>query len=860
MTANASTSTTLPIEAVKQPILDALQSSAAIILSAPPGAGKSTCLPLWLLQSQRFAQQKIIMLQPRRIAAKSVASRLAQQLGEKVGGTVGYRMRNDSKVSNNTRLEVVTEGILTRLIQHDNELAGVGLIIFDEFHERSIHADLAFALALDVQQGLRDDLTLLLMSATLDNQYLAKFLPQATVLGCEGKSYPIDISYHAPGNERNWRQHAVSVIRQQANIESGSILVFLPGTADIRFIFNALLGQLANDIDLHALYGDLDIKQQQQAIAKSEMGRRKIVLATNIAETSLTIDGISMVIDSGYEKIAQFNSDSLINELRQQKISKASAIQRAGRAGRLQAGRCIRLYANEDFQRRVEHSRSEISQADLLPLTIEVASWGVAQYQQLNFLELPRAVSEQQNWQALQALEIVDGNNRLTTHGNQVAQLPCHPRFAHMLIKALKIVSDDAKVVKNVQGLLSLACLLAAMLEERDILKRERAFNESDIRSRLYQLAGSVKRKASNIEYRIIQQARNLAAKLSHLHPRRVSLSLNDNDWPMEYCGLFLAFAYPERIAMVRNSQSSYLCANGKGANLADEDTLRGEPFLACAVLQSYQQKLQIRLTAPLQEQHIYQYFNAQISRHERLSYDEKQQRISSETQTRLGSIILSRQPSQSKLSAEKLTRLWCDYIQRKGLTILKFNAIALNLLSRIRWLNQYFEDLPLPKFADRELLLNIADWLGPYLFDVKKLSQLQQLNFYDILYNSLTFEQQQLLMRWAPKSYTSPVGREFSYQYSEQPHPKLALPMQQVYGLSSSPSVANGQVAVLLELLSPARRPIQLTQDLARFWQGSYKDVQKDMKSNYPKHFWPDDPANAQATTKLKKHLLKDN
>mgnify|MGYP005989912425 CR=1 FL=1 len=830
----------------------ALGTHSSIILSAPPGAGKSTQLPLWLLATKQYQDKKIIMLQPRRIAAKSVATRLAQQLGESVVDSVGYRMRNDTKVSKNTRLEIVTEGILTRLIQNDNELTDVGLIIFDEFHERSIHADLAFALSLDIQQGLRDDLQLLLMSATLDNEYLAKFLPEAKTLACEGRSYPIDVTYNAANIERNWRQHAISVIRHHALNETGSILVFLPGTGDIRFIFDALFEQLPTDIDLFALYGDLDIKQQQQAISPASNGRRKLVLATNIAETSLTIDGISMVIDSGYEKVARFNHETLTNELSLQKISKASAVQRAGRAGRVQAGKCVRLYANEDFQRRAQHSASEISQADLLPLTIDVANWGVSKYSQLSFLELPVNAREQQNWQSLQALDIVNSDNKLTKHGQLVANFPCHPRFAHMMIKALDVVADNASQIHC----LSLACILAAMLEERDIFNRERATDNSDIHTRLYQISQSHKGRASGIESRIIKQANSLAKKLNNLSSVKFSLSLNDNDWPMNYCGLLLAFAYPERISMARKSTGSYLCANGKGAELSSNDKLNGEPFLVCAKLHNYQQKSQITLASVIDEYHIYQYFNSHINVADVLSYDERQQKINSEKQTRLFNLILKQESANTAINSETLTALWCDFIRQKGLSILKLNAQAQNLIARVRWLNKYCDELELADFSEQALLDNLETWLGPYVYDVKKLAQLQKLDFKEILNNSLEFEQQKIVKKWAPVSYKSVLGTEFVYTYSDQPQPKLSLPLQQVYGLNDSPYVANGKVAVLLELLSPAKRPIQVTQDLARFWQGSYKDVQKDMKANYPKHYWPDDPANAQPTNKTKKHI----
>lgn len=797
------------------------------------------------------------MLQPRRIAAKTVAIRLAHLLGESVGQSVGYRMRNDTKVSKNTRLEVVTEGILTRIIQQDNELSQVDLIIFDEFHERSIHADLAFALALDIQQGLRDDLSLLLMSATLDNEALIRFLPDAAVLSTEGRSFPVDITYQPFKVERQWRQHIISVIRQQSTLELGSMLVFLPGTADIRFICNALDGQLDNNVDVFGLYGDLDIKQQQQAISASPKGRKKIVLATNIAETSLTIDGITLVIDSGFEKVAKFNNDSLINELKQQKTSKASATQRAGRAGRLQPGRCIRLYSLEDFQRRQEHSSSEISQADLLPLTIEVSRWGVTQFEQLHFLEYPNRVSEIRNWQTLHALEIVDEKNRLTQQGQLMAGFSCHPRFAHMLVKSVAV----AKASADLSACLSMTCLLAALLEERDILNRDLAINDANVITRLQVLASTEVNRRTPLQYRIVQQAKVLGVALTKALNIHFTFNLNDHHWPLELCGLLLAFAYPERIAMIRDKSPSYRFSNGKGANLADDDALVFEPFLGVAQLHQHtfldrSKGLKISLAASLNEAHIYQYFKEQIHDVDVLVYDDKQQKIISEKHTKLQHLVLNKEVSNTPINAASLTNLWCEYIQHKGLETLKIANNANSLIARVSWLNKHFNELGFPDFSESGLLNSINDWLGPYLYDVKKLSQLQKLNFYEILHNSLSFDLQKLLKLWAPKTYQSCVGKQFHYIYGVEQQPRLALPMQQVYGLSTSPVVANGQVAVLLELLSPAGRPIQVTQDLARFWQGSYKDVQKDMKGRYPKHYWPDDPANAQATTKTKKYI----
>ncbi|WP_068547800.1 ATP-dependent helicase HrpB [Thalassotalea crassostreae] len=843
----------LPINSIKEALLNAIEQQSSVILSAPPGAGKSTMLPLWLLQNSTYRSQKIIMLQPRRIAAKSVAIRLAEQLGESVGNTVGYRMRNDTKVSQNTRLEVVTEGILTRMIQQDNELSDVGLIIFDEFHERSIHADLAFALTLDVQQGLRDDLKILLMSATIDNQYLQSFLPDAISLSCEGRSFAVEIDYQSPKLDREWRNHALSVVKHQTKVQQGSILVFLPGISDIKFLYNNLIEQLPNDVDVYPLFGNLTIKEQQQAIAPSVQGRRKIVLATNIAETSLTIDGITMVIDSGLEKVAQFDNDSLINQLKLQKTSKASSIQRSGRAGRIQPGQCIRLYSQEDYSRRQEHSESEIKQADLLPLTMEVARWGVTSFKQLNFLELPSSIDEQRNWHLLKTLDAIGDNNSLTDHGISLSTFSCHPRFAHMLLNAIHLFQQN-KVDKQ---LLCVACLMAALLEERDINRYQSDYSNVDLTHRLHQLvtALTTNRSKNPLINRILQQAEQLARQVKSVLGIPYSLSLTEASWPLDMVGVLLAYAYPERIAKLANN-GNYLCANGKGALLKDDDKLFLSEFLVCSSLHSYQQKLHIQMAAFISVEQINEYFAKHITEKNVLLFDDRKQRIISEQQTCLQSIVLTRKPATANLTAEALTSLWCDYIRKKGLQVVNYNLATEKLLTRLRWLNSFVDEIALDDFSESNLLASLEYWLAPYLNNVKTLNQLRALNFHDILFNSLDYSIQQSISVLAPKHYVSPTGRSFDYIYGCDPQPKLSLPMQQVYGLSDSPSVANGAIKALLELLSPAGRPIQITQDLARFWQGSYKEVQKDMRSRYPKHYWPDNPASAVATNKTKKNM----
>ncbi|QBY04743.1 ATP-dependent helicase HrpB [Thalassotalea sp. HSM 43] len=839
-----------PVTNIKTELLNTLTSTNTIILSAPPGAGKSTVLPLWLLPLPQFADKKIIMLQPRRLATRSVAQRLAQMLNEPLGKTVGYQMRGDSKVSKETRLLVVTEGILTRMILDDNELADVGLIIFDEFHERSIHADLGLALARDVQLGLRDDLTLLLMSATIDNVYLQQCLPDAKYLTSAGKSYPVEMHYQPVVGNKRLLDHLAKVIVEQCQTNAGSSLVFLPGSGEINTLAELLTDRLPTQYQLHCLFGDLSLAEQRQAIAPSPAGMHKVVLATNIAETSITIDGVTLVIDAGLEKVASYDVQTLSNRLNLQQISKASAVQRSGRAGRVAPGRCIRVYSKENFERRMEHSASQISQSDLLPLTLDVARWGVHEFKQLQFVELPPESSEKQCWQLLQELQIVDQQRRLTSHGQNVAKLATHPRYGHMLLSAPTIDGNDGQ-------LLSLACILASLLEERDIVSRNAA--NSDIRNRLYMLLSAEQRHKSAINKRILQSAQRLYQALrrilgEHLIPDK--MCLQEAQLPIDKTGLLLAFAYPERISKARNQDTKYLTANGKGLELDPVDSLTGQPFLLVARVFNRQQRLQVELAAPLQLDDIMRYFPHLQQKQQTTYYDQKKQRIVSESQHRLGQILLSSTQLNDKATAVDYAEVWLDHIGRNGLSVLRFDDKCQSLLTRLRWLHTHFPDSGYPDVSEAALLAQLNQWLAPYIDNITSVKALQGLNFHDILLNTLDYPQQQALSLWVPKYYISPLGRKFAYQYGEFLEPKVALPMQQVYGLDSSPKVANGRVNVVLELLSPAGRPIQITKDLGRFWQGSYGQVQKDMKANYPKHYWPDDPANAKPTNKTKKHI----
>jgi len=850
--------TPLPIEAIKTHFCQTLIDNPTVILSAPPGAGKSTCLPLWLLNLNELSNKKIYLLQPRRLAVKNIATYLANQLNEPVGKTVGYRLRNETKVSKNTRLEVITEGILTQIIQHDAELSNCALVVFDEFHERSLQGDLAFALTRDIQQGLRDDLKILLMSATLDTDYLSKALPDAIMVASKGRNYPVDITYNAPVNVQRWRVHAINVIKHHAVEHQGSTLVFLPGIADIRFIAQALSSDVLDDLLLCPLFGDLTLKQQQQAIEPCQSGKRKLVLATNIAETSLTIEGVSLVIDCGLEKMASYDSASLMNKLVQKRIAKASAIQRAGRAGRLMAGKCIRLYAKDDFERRPDQSINDIQQADLLPTLIEVARWGVNTLADLPLLELPTRIKEQQAWLELNSLAIIDQHNRLTKHGEQVAQLPCHPRFAHMLLCANTIIAKELPQ-KNAQQLTVLACIITALLEDRDILPNEHSRFDCNLEHRVTQLLAQW-HKPYGVLANIIKQVKNLAKKM-----KLTGLdSLVNINMDLEKTGLLLAYAYPERVAKARGALGDFICANGKGVTVNNQDALAGESFLVIADLMQYQGVLQVRLAARIDLSQIEQVFSEKILEQEVAIFDDVSGRIMARSQTKLAALMLREKITKNTLTTASIAKMWCDIVKQKGLGFLNWQEKDLALRARWQWLNRYFAKYNLPDISDKALIASLTDWFFPFVGEIKSTAKLAKVDLSSMLLSQLDYQQQQVLKQAAPRVYIGPTGRHCPICYSTEKSPKVSLPMQELYGCIQTPHVGdingNGGIPLLLELLSPAQRPIQITQDLAQFWQGSYKAVQKDMKSNYPRHFWPDDPVNAEPTNKVKRHLKKQN
>ncbi|MCO4797911.1 MAG: ATP-dependent helicase HrpB [Colwelliaceae bacterium] len=830
----------LPIDQIKTDFIKALHQHVTLILSAEPGAGKSTRLPLWLLENSSKITGKIYLLQPRRVAAKNIAIYLASQIGETVGQSVGYRLRNESKVSKNTRLEVITEGILVQLMQEDPELADTSLIIFDEFHERSLQADLAFGLARDIQQSLREDLTLLLMSATLASDELNKALPDAFVMQTTGRSFPVTVDYIPIKNIRTWRDQTASVIKQTLQAHQGSILVFLPSSGDIRNLASAL-SELENEqLLICPLYGDLSLAEQQQAIQPSH-NRKKIVLATNIAETSLTIEGINIVIDSGLEKVAIYDESTLTNKLVQRNIAKSSAIQRMGRAGRLSAGHCIRLYNEEEFQRRALQSGLAIHQADILPVVIEAARWQVSQLSDIPLLDLPNDVIENNAWQTLININVVDEKRKLTSHGEQVVKLPCHARFAHMIIQAKALEQQHQN-----KGLTYLACLLAALLEERDILPLEQARGNSEISQRIRLLLSNSK----NYKHRqILAQANKLAVKVKCKPLPNL---------PLDNIGVLVYLAYPERLLKRRTNNGEYLASYGKGVTIDEQDALLNEQYLVAAHLTQFKQQLQVRLAAVINIDQLLEWGLVKTSTEDILNYNEKSGRIKASRQKKIGAIVVDEKLEKSLFDNEKVYLIWKMQLEKFGLTYLNLQKDDQNLLLRWQWINLTQTESDLPDVSEQSLISNASIWLQPYTSNITSKAQLSKLNVSEMLLSMLDYQQRQLLNELAPCFYTGPTGRKCAIRYSLEQSPIVSLHMQEVYGMKSSPTVGfgNTQINLTVELLSPAKRPIQVTSDLAGFWQGSYKDVQKDMKSQYPKHYWPDDPANAQATNKTKRHI----
>ncbi|AGB10784.1 ATP-dependent helicase HrpB [Vibrio parahaemolyticus] len=819
----------LPIEAVMPQLLTAVKHQHQVILKAAPGAGKSTYFPLQLIQNQ-VVTGKVIMLEPRRLAARNIARYLAEQLGEQVGQRVGYRVRGETKVSASTQLEIVTEGVMTRMIQNDPELDGVDLLIFDEFHERSIHADTALALSLEVQEALRDDLKLVVMSATLDQEALQSLLPEACYIESEGRSFAVETRYAPLTANDHLPTVMAKNIESLMNKESGSLLAFLPGVAAIKQV-QERLSHLPDDVEVCPLYGQLSFTEQQKAISPAEKGKRKVVLATNIAETSLTIEGIRLVVDSGLERVARFDLKNGLTRLEQTRIAQSSAIQRAGRAGRIEEGICVRLYSESQLKQQPQVPQPEILHSDLASLVMELAFWGTTDIHELKWLDIPSAAALQQAKQLLFSLGLITEQGQLTAEGKQAHDLGVEPRAAAMLIKSQ---SHSDKMV-------NVALAAVALIEEPER-------NVTNIAHSLHRwLSGSHPKQSL-----LLKRAQSLAHKLD------TTFSLREVD--EDALPLVLSLAFPDRIAQQRANQfGRFALANGHGAECRPDDMLGGcEYLVAIDLMRSHSNSSQIHLACELDVNILQTTFDSLFSTKEVVDWDEKKGRLVAEKQRKLGQLVIER-VSLPNPGKEKMTQALLTYVRRQGLSSLNWTPAAESLLERIRCAVDWLPEQAWPMFDEASLLDSLDEWLEPYMTSVASVKDLSKINLVEALNARLGWPLNQHLDEWLPEHYQLPTGTKKRIRYQHGHEPVLSVRMQEVFGESTSPTVAIGRKRLVLELLSPAQRPLQVTSDLAAFWNGSYKDVQKEMKGRYPKHVWPDDPANHVATTKTKRQLNND-
>lgn len=819
----------LPIEAVMPQLLTAVKHQHQVILKAAPGAGKSTYFPLQLIQNQ-VVTGKVIMLEPRRLAARNIARYLAEQLGEQVGQRVGYRVRGETKVSAFTQLEIVTEGVMTRMIQNDPELDGVDLLIFDEFHERSIHADTALALSLEVQEALRDDLKLVVMSATLDQEALQSLLPEACYIESEGRSFAVETRYAPLTANDHLPTVMAKNIESLMNKESGSLLAFLPGVAAIKQV-QERLSHLPDDVEVCPLYGQLSFTEQQKAISPAEKGKRKVVLATNIAETSLTIEGIRLVVDSGLERVARFDLKNGLTRLEQTRIAQSSAIQRAGRAGRIEEGICVRLYSESQLKQQPQVPQPEILHSDLASLVMELAFWGTTDILELKWLDIPSAAALRQAKQLLFSLGLITEQGQLTAEGKQAHDLGVEPRAAAMLIKSQ---SHSDKMV-------NVALAAVALIEEPER-------NVTNIAHSLHRwLSGSHPKKSL-----LLKRAQSLAHKLD------TTFSLREVD--EDALPLVLSLAFPDRIAQQRANQfGRFALANGHGAECRPDDMLGGcEYLVAIDLMRSHSNSSQIHLACELDVNILQTTFDSLFSTEEVVDWDEKKGRLVAEKQRKLGQLVIER-VSLPNPGKEKMTQALLTYVRRQGLSSLNWTPAAESLLERIRCAVDWLPEQAWPMFDEASLLDSLDEWLEPYMTSVASVKDLSKINLVEALNARLGWPLNQHLDEWLPEHYQLPTGTKKRIRYQHGHEPVLSVRMQEVFGESTSPTVALGRKRLVLELLSPAQRPLQVTSDLAAFWNGSYKDVQKEMKGRYPKHVWPDDPANHVATTKTKRQLNND-
>lgn len=819
MTTAPTFGTALPIDGVLPALLTALDQGPNAVLVAEPGAGKTTRVPLALLNADWRGDRKILVLEPRRLAARAAARRMASELGEKPGETVGYRVRMETRVSAKTRIEVITEGVFTRLILDDPELTGVAAILFDEFHERSLDGDLGLALALDVQAALRDDLRLLPMSATLDAAGMSRLLGDAPVIESKGRSFPVETRYLGRAPQERIEPQMVRAIRQAVAEETGSVLVFLPGQGEIRRTAEMLDGKLPANCLVAPLYGGLEAKAQDAAIRPAPQGQRKIVLSSAIAQTSLTIEGVRVVIDSGLARVPRYEPQTGLTRLETVRVSRASADQRRGRAGRTEPGVCYRLWDEAQTAALPQAESPEILEADLTGLVLDLAAWGTFDPADLTFADPPPQAAWTEAKSLLQDLHALDGTGRLTEDGKALAKLPLHPRLAHMVIEGAA------------RGLGHTAALIALLLSEPGLGGRD-----PDLRARLQNLRNDKSQRAKDgrqLAERWLKQAGGAG-----------------KDYDPESAGLLLAFAYPDRVAQQRGQTGRFRLANGRGAELEPAHGLAREPFLTIADIQGKAASGRIQLCAPISMDEIEELYAADITEEDEVQLTGdgtlKARRV-----RRYRSVELKSRQIQSA-DPDAVERALITETRRRGVARLPWSNDQKRLKKRVAYARENGAG-DLPDLTDAALTESLEAWLQPYLAGCTSLGAIDAALLGNALAALLPYDASARLDTLAPSHFTAPTGSKVPIDYGAAAGPTLSIRVQELFGLNDHPSVCDGRLPLILELLSPAQRPIQITKDLPGFWAGSWSDVKADMKGRYPKHPWPDDPTVAEATRRAK-------
>jgi ATP-dependent helicase HrpB len=817
----ASLASPLPIDASVPLLRETLARHPSAVLQAPPGAGKTTRVPLTLLEEPWLGGKRIVMLEPRRLAARAAAARMAESLGEEVGGTVGYRVRHDTRIGAHTRVEVVTEGVLSRMVVQDPTLERIGLVVFDEFHERNLSADTGLALTFQSQAVLRPDLRILVMSATLDGAPVAGLLGGAPIVTSEGRAFPVETIYVAPRLGTPLEGVVAGAVRRALDEQSGDILVFLPGAREIRRVSEKLEGVSADVVQLH---GRLPPHLQNRALEPNARGKRRVVLSTSIAETSLTIQGVRVVIDSGLARVPRYSPRTGMTRLATVRVSLASADQRRGRAGRLGPGVCYRLWSAHQERDLPLRATPEILEADLARLALELAAAGVSDPGELSWLDPPPAASFAEARSLLVQLGAVDASGTISPHGRAMSRLAMHPRLAHMVLKGSEMEAGRT------------ACELAALLTERDVLSRQDSVPDADIRIRLDLLRGTTVR--SDVNQSALRSARAAAR------------ACPGSSGCTEQVGLLLAFAYPERISRRRAGQpGKYLLRNGVGAAM-EPQSLAGEEYIVAAELEGGSGENRILVAAPLSLEEIQEHFGEAIERVDLIEWDGAARAVVARRRERLGALVI-RESSLARPEGARVRAVLIEALRREGLAGLRWSEAAARLRERVHFLRRL--DPSWPDLSDEALAGSMEQWLGPHLADVRRIVDIERLDLHDLLMGLVGWQRREELDRLAPTHLVVPSGSRVPVDYSSADAPKVAVRLQEVFGLTETPRLGGGRVPLTFHLLSPAYRPVQVTRDLAGFWRTTYFEVRKDLKGRYPRHYWPEDPLKAEPTRRVK-------